>query len=223
MKKKLFLITLNTIILFCVFGIFIVTPASCLILAGSSFDVGADGWFGSGTAFSWENAGGNPGGYMQYDNNNPNYVNARITAPTEYLGNWLDLNVTDLFYDAKIFRTGSYVSRHHYKVWISGPGGKAYWNGPMVSVTATDWLTLNARITESDWTVNSGSWNSILGDVTSLQITMAYYTNWAPFEITGVDNVELFSSMEPVPEPATMLLFGTGLLGLLGFKRKKKV
>jgi len=38
----------------------------------------------------------------------------------------------------------------------------------------------------------------------------------------SISHVELLGTTAPVPEPATMLLFGAGLIGLAGFRRKFK-
>lgn len=58
--------------------------------------------------------------------------------------------------------------------------------------------------------------------------------DWAVVElndmgITDIKNVSKLSHLDqfgtaaPVPEPATILLFGTGLIGIAGFSRKKKI
>jgi hypothetical protein len=40
-------------------------------------------------------------------------------------------------------------------------------------------------------------------------------------DFIAFDYFELSGDIEPIPEPATMLLFGTGLVGLIGYNRKR--
>ena len=42
------------------------------------------------------------------------------------------------------------------------------------------------------------------------------------FDNFDIDTIEVNKATNPIPEPATMLLLGSGLLGLFGFKRKRK-
>ena len=62
-------------------------------------------------------------------------------------------------------------------------------------------------------------WNPSMLSFTSDSISI----DWANMQpaVTGTFfNVSLDFEAQPVPEPATMLLLGTGLVGLAGFRRK---
>ncbi|OGR06327.1 MAG: hypothetical protein A2511_09610 [Deltaproteobacteria bacterium RIFOXYD12_FULL_50_9] len=59
----------------------------------------------------------------------------------------------------------------------------------------------------------------------SLSIDFLNNINFGPGQsltfVADTDNLSLAGDLKPVPEPATMLLFGTGLAGLAGFARRR--
>ncbi len=78
------------------------------------------------------------------------------------------------------------------------------------------------------WSLNTGidSFENVLSNVTGLFIQMDVTTsNFGSLPESSVDNVALLNGTPnppPIPEPATILLFGTGLVGLLGWQYRKK-
>ena len=98
------------------------------------------------------------------------------------------------------------------------------------SYHATSPITLgtNLAVTTS---YNDSAYLITLNGLTSTagQHTLSFYANGSGWQGIGyptdesfaVDNIKV-SDNAPVPEPATMLLMGTGLAGLIGARRKKK-
>jgi len=180
----------------------------------STFDTDADGWVFDVYDQSWQSTGGNPGGYIL---NSAYGATGLVSAPSKFLGDWAAMDATNLTYEIKIFDTGSICQIGNYWVRIDGPGGNAYWLGPPAPPYPSAWLTLNVPITESDWTIESGSWNALLADVTQLRIATEFYNNYTPQEITGIDNV----SLNVIPVPGAVIL---GMIGLsvAGVKLRKR-
>ncbi|MCD4716145.1 MAG: PEP-CTERM sorting domain-containing protein [Desulfobacterales bacterium] len=96
---------------------------------------------------------------------------------------------------------------------VSG-GGTIFDTNQTWLACCTDGYAIGA-LDGSDWSMIGA-----LVDVTGIDAWRATDYGGSNLDLAFVENREVRFDLAPVPEPATMLLLGSGLLGLAGFRRK---
>jgi hypothetical protein len=193
-------------------AIFSVTPAYSNLT--STFDSDAEGWTvtGGATGFTYQSAGGNPGGYIKAsDDTNAGWY---FIAPSSWASNWSGYIGGSLQFD--LLRTVDTGAMTVNNVRIYSVSNFVAWD-VSINPPLGDWTHYAVNITSAnfDRIVGTGAtFEGIMSNVTALYIQGEF----AGAGITGLDNVQI----NAVPIPAAVWLLGSGLVGLVAIRRRMK-
>ena len=167
------------------------------VIAESHFDRGAEGW-GLLVSTAWSATQGNGGGCLLGSVDEPSNTTSFAFASPAFLGSWTALDgVAQLRYDyRRLFNGGGTVLAFiPLTVIIKGGAGpttgKATWTGATITAPSP-WITVNVPIERSAWTVNTGTWEEILSNVTEVAIELELVSSTGePDDKNVIDNVVL--------------------------------
>ncbi len=97
---------------------------------------------------------------------------------------------------------GGYVS-YYFASWDTDPFGNRFGHSIGLSFGAPDYVTGVRRFT------TGGVWSD-------------FYSGSSHFFISGLTTPDRWSPQPAVPEPASLLLFGTGLVGLRAWRKRRQ-
>ena len=132
-----------------------------------------------------------------------------------WAGNWSQYIGGTLQFDLKLIEFTGYSSLFPlYDVLIYTDATRYAYSKFGVNPSEGVWTSYQLQLIDSNFTEVGGNFDTIMSNVAGLRIIGEFI--YGP-EIVGLDNV----MVSAVPEPSTMLLLGSGLIGLAGYGRKK--
>ena len=196
-----------------------VRPVLAAPIISSTFDTNDESWTAepSEGLITHESKGGHPRGFLRIQDVGPaSYV---VFPPVKFKG---DLSAYDgglLTYDVKVFIPTtplSNVGSGFGRIQLEGGVSNATFDyAPEPPVPSTRfWKTYPVPLNAKAWHTTQENWETVLANVTNFHITLDLVPGQ---DIIGLDNFKV----EPVPELSSLLLLGTGLLGLIGLRRKR--
>jgi Laminin B (Domain IV)/PEP-CTERM motif len=193
-----------------------IAPASAATIS-STFDTGAEGWsaldaVGHDYTASWQSSGGNPGGFLQGIETDPNGGTGYFIAPGKFLGNLSAYAGGTLTYDFKVIQGTDYFS--DADVIISNGANSVSWT-PNINPVGDGWVTFQVQLNQANFGSNLAS---ILPNVTEFQIRGEFINGT---EVEGLDNVRLMTSAVPEPSTWAMMILGFCGLGFMAYRRKQ--
>jgi hypothetical protein len=100
---------------------------------------------------------------------------------------------------------------------LSGSGDTAFLDIAAVAPPRNTWQSFGAPLVAAAWAKTDLEFQAILQNVTSIGIPTDAFDG---ADTIGIDNFAITSVPVAVPEPAVLVLFGSGLLGLGAHRRR---